>query len=146
MRTMLKALSLTVALSAPLGLALAKEPAKNVSKDRHPNLAAAQKLIGQAFDKLEAARKQIVATKAACQLFSHGLKLAYFGALIEQSGSVEPWFAAIAIASSMIGTSAGKLVLEKLTDTQFRAWSNRIITVIATYYIGYGVVLLTGIA
>ena len=39
----------------------------------------------------------------------------------------------------MIGTSAGKLVLEKLTDTQFRAWSNRIITVIATYYIGYGV-------
>ena len=46
----------------------------------------------------------------------------------------------------MIGTSLGKLLLEKLTDKQFRAWSNRIITVIATYYIGYGVVLLTGIA
>ena len=57
MRTLLKALSLSVALSAPLGLALAKEPAKNVSKDRHPNLAAAQKLVGQAFDKLEAAQK-----------------------------------------------------------------------------------------
>lgn len=61
MRTMLKALSLTAALSAPLGLgvglALAKEPAKNVSKERHPNLAASQKLIGQAFDKLEAAQK-----------------------------------------------------------------------------------------
>jgi len=57
MRTMLKALSLTVALSAPLGLALAKEPARNVSKDRHPNLAAAQKLVGQAFDKLEVAQK-----------------------------------------------------------------------------------------
>src|SRR5260370_1196107 len=91
-------------------------------------------------------RKQIVAPKAACQLFSHSLKLAYFGALIEQSGSVEPWFAAIAVASSMIGTSAGKLVLEKLTATQFPAWSNPIIPVIATYYIGYAVVLLTGIA
>jgi hypothetical protein len=54
---MLKALSLTFALSAPLGLALAKEPAKNVSKEHHPNLAAAQKLIGQAFDKIEAAQK-----------------------------------------------------------------------------------------
>src|SRR5216684_833115 len=99
-------------------------------------------MAGGLFLRSPLERKQIVATKAACQLFSHGLKLAYFGALIEQSGSVEPWFAAIAIASSMIGTSAGKLVLEKLTDTQFRAWSNRIITVIATYYIGYGVVLL----
>jgi hypothetical protein len=46
----------------------------------------------------------------------------------------------------MIGTSLGKLLLEKLTDTQFRAWSNRIITVIAAYYIGYGAVLIAGIA
>jgi uncharacterized membrane protein YfcA len=91
-------------------------------------------------------RKQIVATKAACQVFSHSLKLVYFGALIEQSGSVAPWLLAIAVVSSMIGTSAGKFLLEKLTDTQFRAWSNRIITVIATYYIGYGLVLLAGIA
>ena len=57
MRTMLKALSLTVALSAPLGLALAKEPVKNVSSARHPNLAAAQKFCIQAFEKLEAAQK-----------------------------------------------------------------------------------------
>jgi uncharacterized membrane protein YfcA len=103
-------------------------------------------LLDTLFLRSPLERKQIIATKAACQLFSHALKLVYFGALIEQSGSVEPWFAAIAVASSMIGTSLGKLVLEKLTDTQFRAWSNRIITVIATYYIGYGVVLLAGIA
>ena len=32
-------------------------------------------------------------------------------------GSVEPWLLAIAVASSMIGTSLGKLLLEKLTDT-----------------------------
>jgi uncharacterized protein len=90
-------------------------------------------------------RKCIIATKAACQLFSHGLKLVYFGVLIEQAGSVEPWFLAIAVASSMIGTSLGKLLLEKLSDAQFRVWSNRIITTIATYYVGYGLVLMAGI-
>jgi hypothetical protein len=52
-----KALSLTIAIAAPLGLALAKEPVKNVSKEKHPNLAAAQKLSAQAFEKLEAAQK-----------------------------------------------------------------------------------------
>jgi hypothetical protein len=32
-------------------------PVKNVSAKKHPNLAAAQKLIKQAFDKIEAAQK-----------------------------------------------------------------------------------------
>jgi hypothetical protein len=84
--------------------------------------------------------------KAACQLFNHGLKLVYFGLLIEQPGSVDPWFLGIAIAASMIGTSLGKLLLERLSDVQFRAWSNRIITVLATYYVGYGLALLTNLA
>jgi hypothetical protein len=57
MRTLIKAVSLSLALAAPLGLALAKEPVKNVSAAKHPNLAAAQKLCAQAFDKLEAAQK-----------------------------------------------------------------------------------------
>ena len=57
MRTMLKTVSLSIALAAPLGLALAKEPVKNVSAAKHPNLAAAQKLCAQAFEKLEAAQK-----------------------------------------------------------------------------------------
>jgi len=54
---MLKALSLTIALSARLGLTVVNEPVKNVSKERHPNLAAAQKLAAQAFETLEAAQK-----------------------------------------------------------------------------------------
>jgi uncharacterized membrane protein YfcA len=66
--------------------------------------------------------------------------------LIENAGSVERWFLAIAVASSMLGTSLGKLLLERLTDTQFRAWSNRLITALATYYVGYGLVLLARIA
>jgi uncharacterized protein len=91
-------------------------------------------------------RRQIIATKAACQVFGHGFKLLYFGALIEQAGQVEPWFLAIAVASSMIGTSLGKFLLERLSEAQFRAWSHRLITALASYYVGYGLVLLVGIA
>jgi uncharacterized membrane protein YfcA len=103
-------------------------------------------LLDTLFLRSTLERKQIIATKAACQLFSHSLKLVYFGLLIDQAGSVEPWFLAIAIASSMIGTSLGKLLLERLTDKQFRVWSNRIITTIATYYVGYGLLLLVYVA
>jgi hypothetical protein len=49
-----------LAIAAPLGLAVAKEqekPATDVKKARHPNLAAAQILISEAFAKLEAAQK-----------------------------------------------------------------------------------------
>jgi len=103
-------------------------------------------LLDTLFLRTTLERKQIIATKAACQLFSHSLKLVYFGALIDQAGSVEPWFLAIAVASSMIGTSLGKLLLEKLSDKQFRVWSNRIITTIATYYVGYSLFLMARIA
>jgi uncharacterized membrane protein YfcA len=103
-------------------------------------------LLDTMFLRSTLERRQIIATKAACQLFSHGLKLVYFGVLIEQAGQVEPWFLAIAVASSMIGTSLGKLLLERLSDAQFRTWSQRLITVLASYYVGYGLVLLAGIA
>lgn len=91
-------------------------------------------------------RKRIIATKAACQVFGHGFKLFYFGALIAQASEIPPWFFGLAIASSMIGTSLGRLLLERLSDMQFRLWSNRLITVLASYYVGYGLVLLAGIA
>jgi uncharacterized membrane protein YfcA len=103
-------------------------------------------LLDTMFLRSPLERRQIIATKAVCQVFGHGFKLLYFGALIADVGQVEPWFLGIAIGASMIGTSLGKLLLEKLTDKQFRLWSNRLITTIATWYVGYGLVLLAGIA
>jgi hypothetical protein len=50
-----RALVVALAVSAPLGLALAEQPVGKMKG--HPNLAAAQKLALQAFDKLEAAQK-----------------------------------------------------------------------------------------
>ena len=50
--------SLTIAamLATPVSLALARGPAQNVNPHRHPNIAAAQRLATQAFDKLVAAQ------------------------------------------------------------------------------------------
>ena len=103
-------------------------------------------LLDTMFLRSPLERKQIIATKAACQLFSHSFKLVYFGALIDQAGQVAPWFLAVAVASSVVGTSLGKFLLERLSDRQFRTWSNRLITALASYYVGYGLVLLVGIA
>jgi len=103
-------------------------------------------LLDTMFLRSALERRQIIATKAACQVFGHGFKLLYFGALIAEVGQVEPWFLGVAIASSMIGTSLGKLLLERLSDAQFRTWSQRLITALASYYVGYGLVLMVGIA
>ncbi len=46
----------------------------------------------------------------------------------------------------MLGTSLGKQILERLSDAQFRTWAGRLITVLGVYYVGYGLVLLAGIA
>ncbi len=51
-----RAALIALAVAAPLGLALAKDPVPGKTKG-HPNLAAAQKLSLQAFDKLEAAQQ-----------------------------------------------------------------------------------------
>jgi hypothetical protein len=39
------------------GIAIAQKPVENISKGRHPNLAAAQRLSQQAFEKITAAQE-----------------------------------------------------------------------------------------
>jgi uncharacterized membrane protein YfcA len=94
-------------------------------------------LGGKDFD-----RKEIVATKACCQVFGHAAKLAYFGGLIDQTASIDPVMAGLAILMSMLGTTLAARVLEKMTDTQFRTWAGRVITAIAGYYVVQGSYLL----
>jgi uncharacterized membrane protein YfcA len=87
-------------------------------------------------------RREIVATKAMCQIFGHGAKLIYFGGLIDQAASVDPIVAALAITSSMIGTTLAKRVLEAMSDQQYRKWANGIIVAIAGYYVLHGSYLI----
>jgi len=87
-------------------------------------------------------RREIVASKAMCQVFGHAAKLLYFGAVIDQAASLDPLVAILAIVSSMIGTTLAAKVLLAMSDTQYRAWANRIITAIAGYYVAHSAVLI----
>jgi uncharacterized membrane protein YfcA len=87
-------------------------------------------------------RREIVATKAMCQIISHTLKLAYFGGIIEQAGTLDPMLAVLAIVASMVGTTVSKRFLEMMSDRQYRLWANRIIATIAGYYIIHGTTML----
>jgi uncharacterized protein len=83
-------------------------------------------------------RREIVATKALCQVFGHAAKLLYFGGLIEQAGTLDPVVAGLAILASALGTTLSTRVLHAMSDVQYRLWANRIVTTIALYYVGYG--------
>lgn len=87
-------------------------------------------------------RRQIVATKAVCQVAGHLSKLFYFGALVADAAALDPVMLVVAVAASMAGTTLARRILEAMTDTQFRTWADRVITVIALYYLGQGAWLL----
>ena len=92
-------------------------------------------------------RREIIATKAVCQIFGHAAKLIYFGAVIDQAANLDPVVAGLAIAASMLGTTLAAKVLTRMSDAQFRRWSNRIITGVSGYFVAYGcyVLAVTGI-
>ena len=83
-------------------------------------------------------RREKIATKGICQLFGHGAKLVYFGGVIDAAASVDPMIAGMAITATVIGTTAASGVLHRMTDAQFRSWSNRIITAVSGYFVIYG--------
>lgn len=87
-------------------------------------------------------RREIVATKAVCQLFGHGVKLFYFSSVIDQAATVDPIMIVVAIVASMVGTSAARRFLEAMSDTQYRTWAGRLITSISGYYVLQGAYLL----
>ncbi|MBR0648759.1 TSUP family transporter [Roseomonas terrae] len=89
--------------------------------------------LGGAMD-----RREIVATKAACQAIGHALKLVYFGLLVADAGQIDPWLAAMAVVASMTGTMLAKRLLEAMSDTTYRLWAGRIVTALGGFYIGQG--------
>lgn len=87
-------------------------------------------------------RREIVATKAVCQIVSHGAKFVYFGGLVEGAAGADPLMVGLAIAASMVGTSLARPILERLSDLQYRKWATHIITAIAVTYLAHGCYLL----
>jgi hypothetical protein len=86
-------------------------------------------------------RREMIATKALCQVASHGAKFVYFGGVVAGAASVEPMMAVLAVAASIVGTSLARPILERMSDIQYRTWATRIITVIALTYLARGATL-----
>ena len=80
------------------------------------------------FQRVSLTRHQVVATKAVIQALAHTTKIIYFGILV---GSTQNWPNApllfCAFFLTVIGTNAGKHVLDNLNDKAFFAWTSGIV-------------------
>lgn len=95
-------------------------------------------LLDVFFVRTSLNRHQIVATKAATQVFSHAAKVIVYGGLLAgwTVKGVPPWWLfALAIPASMLGTTAGGLVLDRMSDTNFKRWTAWIVTIVGFFYL-----------
>lgn len=107
-------------------------------------------LLDAFFVKSDLTRHQVVATKAISQTLSHLLKLVYFGILVREAAagqngdltSLPWWLYVMVIPCAMLGATLGTRVLDRISDTNFRKWSQWIILTLGAICLGRGVSLL----
>ncbi|MEE2565959.1 TSUP family transporter [Hyphobacterium marinum] len=88
-------------------------------------------------------RRMIVSTKAATQVISHGVKIAYYIAPALAAGAVpQPLWLLAAAPLATFGTTLGARVLHLMSDVQFRNATKWIVTGIGAIYVIRGLVLL----
>lgn len=87
-------------------------------------------------------RREMVATKAVCQVFGHAAKLVYFGSIVAGAATINHTMMLLAIVASITGTTVARRFLEAMSDSQFRTWAGRIIASVSGYYVLQGSYLL----
>ncbi|MCW5758348.1 MAG: sulfite exporter TauE/SafE family protein [Phenylobacterium sp.] len=98
------------------------------------------------FVRTELTRHAIVATKAATQVFAHLAKSLVYGAPLVTGANVgiPPWQVfAIAIPLSMLGTVCGGMILDRMSDVNFKRWTRWIVTAVGVSYLIQAAQLLT---
>jgi len=98
-------------------------------------------LLDLFFVRARMDRRAVIATKAATQSIGHTVKLLYFGALVDMAGGFDAlplWLYAVSVAAAMAGGSLARGLLERLTDVQFRQWSQRLLLAVGTVYLVQG--------
>lgn len=91
------------------------------------------------FVRTELSRHAIVATKAATQVFAHLAKILVYGAPLigaAATSGLPPWPVFLAaVPLSMAGTFVGGLILDRMSDVNFRRWTRWIVTAIGGLYL-----------
>lgn len=95
---------------------------------------AAGPLLDIAFVDTRLNRNQVVATKAATQVFSHLLKLAYFLPVVQVKEFSWQLIAAILVAT-VAGTRLGTWVLERMSEAAFKRYTRAIVYTIGGVYL-----------
>jgi uncharacterized membrane protein YfcA len=99
------------------------------------------------FVRTELTRHAIVATKAATQVFAHLAKILVYGAPLFAAGAqgLPAWpVFALAIPLSMLGTVVGGIILDRITDVNFKRWTRWIVTGVGVTYLIRAAQLLLG--
>lgn len=99
------------------------------------------------FVRTDLTRHVIVATKAATQVFAHLAKIIVYGApLIAAQGKGLPpaWVFALAVPLSMAGTAVGGVILERLSDVDFKRYTRLIVTAVGISYLVQAAHLFAG--
>ena len=102
-------------------------------------------LLDVFFQRVEMTRHQVVATKAVAQFLGHVSKVIFFSGLAVSSSSENwPafWLLIIAMMVSIIGTTLGKKVLDKINDKTFFSWTQRIMLVVGAIMIARAIYLI----
>lgn len=104
---------------------------------------AAGHILDMFFQKSGLDRRGIVGSKAVCQTIAHLFRILYFGSLANTFDLSMPWWVFLgALALAFTGTSLAALVLERMTESDFRLWSRRIVYAVALSFLARGVWLL----
>ena len=123
--------------------------------DRHPNVewrgvptfagfatTAIQLVAGNGglfldvfFQKSSLDRKTTVATKAICGTVGNVARMLYFGTLSGIDESFPLWAFVPAALLAIAGTMLAPLILERMTDQDFRKWTRKLIFAVSAVYL-----------
>ncbi|MBN9082500.1 MAG: sulfite exporter TauE/SafE family protein [Rhizobiales bacterium] len=106
-------------------------------------IGGAGNVLDMFFQASPLSRHVIVATKAVTQLFSQAMRFLYFGALaLEASEYVPIWLFVVYVLLTFAGGSAATGVLNRMSDANFRKWTQWLIWALSAIYTGRGLWLL----
>jgi len=96
-------------------------------------------LLDLFFVRADMTRQQIVATKSVTQTLSHLIKVGFWTVPVVRVagwGALPPvWLLAAAIPLSMTGTRIGGMILQRMTDVNFRKWMRGLVTAIGFVFL-----------
>ena len=96
------------------------------------------------FQRVNMTRHQVVATKAVAQSLGHISKIIFFGFLTTSKFNTWSsfWLIFFAVIASIIGTTLGKIILDKIDDRTFFVWTQSILLTIGAVFIAYALYLM----